>query len=106
MGYRYNVLPPITTMTTTAMMAAKAPPDNAKAPFCEPAAPASVGSGGLSSPPLLPGGGSEDCASARKGSMRLKKRVRLMMARYEMLLRRGRRDVDWQAKVSGGTRVV
>jgi hypothetical protein len=47
-----NLLPPITTMTATTMIAARAPVESVNAPFCAPAAPASLGSDGLSSPPL------------------------------------------------------
>lgn len=47
-----NVLDPSTTRTATTMIAAIAPPESEKAPFCVPAAPASLGSCGLSLPPL------------------------------------------------------
>jgi len=88
----------MTTRTATTMMAARAPFDRLKASFCDPEAPASLGSGGLSSPPLYPadiGSGFDSCASTRRGKRTLKRRALLMMARYNVQLRRGRRDGTW-----------
>jgi hypothetical protein len=67
------------------MIATSAPDDNSKAPFEEPAAPASSESWGLSEPPLYPAGGSslptlESWARERRGSSSEKKRARLMLA--------------------------
>lgn len=47
-----NLLPPTATMTTTVMMAARAPLESEKAPDELPDAPAVLGSVGLSDPPL------------------------------------------------------
>lgn len=85
-----NVLEPRTTTTATTIIAAMAPPDKEKAPFCEPAAPASLGSCGLSLPPLYPGGGrllpeDESCARASRGKRSERRRGPFMMVQTGML---------------------
>lgn len=64
------------TRTATTMIAARPPFEILKAPLDAPAAPASSGSGGLSSPPLYPGdwGVFEFCAAATR-DMRAEKRM-------------------------------
>lgn len=76
-----DAIPIMATRTATTMIAARPPFEMLKAPLEAPAAPASSGSGGLSSPPLYPGdwGVFEFCAAARRGRRAERRMERIMV---------------------------
>lgn len=114
----YYLLPATATRTATVMMAARPPFERENAPFEDPAAPASSGFWGLSSPPLKPAPGVDfaveaatvavcvsvevTCtvfwAATRSGSRQNERRVDLNMMETS-------RIVGIQ-KISGGTTVL